>query len=126
FAAIDGRLDIFFLVSEHVSSNVLEIMLNSKDNTIGGTPLHFAILNHRTELIKLLCKCVECDVNIQDFEGNIPLHCAIRLQMPDIPSLLISAGSDLSIKNNEGLTPEELAKSLQITVGETKNDFIEI
>ena len=48
------------------------------------------------------------DVNIQDNNGNNPLHLASVYRSDDIVDLLLRNGSDPSIKNNDGRSYKEV------------------
>ncbi|XP_044139350.1 uncharacterized protein LOC122929742 [Bufo gargarizans] len=66
------------------------------------TPLHEAVRGRSIETVKLLIE-KGADTNLQDQEGNTPLHLASYLRPPSLSSAicqaLLKGGSDPSIKN---------------------------
>ena len=84
--------------------------VNARDGG-GSTPLHSAALHQRTDTTRLLLKS-GADINAADWSGNTPLHLAARLResweylLPKVEvgfiRLLLDAGADASIKNNDG------------------------
>ena len=86
----------------------------------GRTPLHWAALqgythfvNNRTvieeDVVELLIG-EGADVNAIDSIGRTPLHYASEMGYETITLALLHAGADLSIKDKENQTPEDLAK----------------
>lgn len=49
-------------------------------------------------------------VNVKDDNGDTPLHYAARHKSPIYAAILLDSGADNTIKNNQGVTPAELAK----------------
>jgi ankyrin repeat protein len=47
---------------------------------------------------------------VQDNEGYTPLHWACHCGNADIVEYLMSAGADVTIRNEEGLTPGQVAQ----------------
>lgn len=86
-----------------------------------STPLHLAIENGServaTDLVKQtkvisddkLAKSYPFDHDIQDKDGNTPLHLAAKYNNNLITEILLDRGADASIKNNEGQTAFDLA-----------------
>ena len=69
------------------------------------TPLHLACTWGQEKVVSALVEH-ECDINVQDAEGNTPLHVAILNQhSPIIEILLRQANIDLKAKNQVGQTP---------------------
>ncbi len=74
-------------------------------------PLHKAVFNNsvRILMVDLLIKN-GADVNKTNAQGEIPLHYAIRLSREDLVTILLRAGSDITIRGKrENKTPYELA-----------------
>ncbi|KAI6366356.1 hypothetical protein MCOR25_005171 [Pyricularia grisea] len=64
------------------------------------------------------------DLNVQDNEGNTPLHCLseeMRTQSENV-KLLVRAGASLNIQNNQGVTP--LSVALNLGMDETAKIFL--
>jgi ankyrin repeat protein len=64
-------------VLHEVRPHVFEIMVNERDKVKGHTPLHTAVVSNRTEIVALLIEW-GADTNIQDSDGNTPLHLALN------------------------------------------------
>ncbi|MEM1112301.1 MAG: ankyrin repeat domain-containing protein [Pseudomonadota bacterium] len=86
----------------------LAIDLNAVD--IGGsTALALQAFNKNTEVALLLIQR-GADVNISNHYGT-PLHIAISNDLKALAAALLEAGTDLALVDNEGRTPEELARA---------------
>ena len=107
-----------------------------------GTPLHYLVSlktdseekeSRRYQMIDLLDSY--CGINLQDINGNTPLHIVAMKDVNDIKAMkiLLSSGSfgfdtkNLEIKNNEGMTPLDLAspemkKTIYIALGQDNDD----
>ncbi|XP_076830157.1 nuclear factor NF-kappa-B p100 subunit isoform X2 [Brachyhypopomus gauderio] len=69
----------------------------------GCAPLHLAV---REGLVKVACTLItelKADVNACTFGGNSPLHLAASLGSPPLCSVLIAAGADKRLENDEPL-----------------------
>lgn len=74
----------------------------------GQSALIKAVQGGQAEAVELLIEH-GADVNLQDSEGNSALHHLSRLQNQEaIFKILVSAGADLSLKNNAGQEAREL------------------
>ena len=71
----------------------------------GYTAIHAAASYGHIELLRFLVKDREGDINIQDAEGDTPLH---MCELVDVARTMISEfGADVSVRNKEGLTAAE-------------------
>ena len=52
-------------------------------------------------------------VNTQDFEGYTPLHWAVESAALSVVQVLASAGADVFIRTNEGLSPVDFVENLK-------------
>lgn len=97
-AAADGRLDIvekLILLGENTA--------NSRDPN-GFTPIHAAASYGHINIIEYLINNGG-DINIQDNDGDTPLHHCENLEI--IKLLINKYNADYKIKNNEGLNVKE-------------------
>uniref|UniRef100_A0A673BS49 RHD domain-containing protein n=1 Tax=Sphaeramia orbicularis TaxID=375764 RepID=A0A673BS49_9TELE len=69
--------------------------INAPEQKSGSTALHLAI---RENLFKL-----KADVNACTYGGNTPLHLAASLGSPTLCSMLVAAGADKNMENDEPL-----------------------
>ncbi|XP_077584833.1 ankyrin repeat and SOCS box protein 9-like isoform X3 [Stigmatopora nigra] len=72
-----------------------------------GTPLHVACANRQVNAVKQLLDLGAC-VNISSL-GESPLHVSVRLQHPEMVSLLLDYGADTTLRNSDGKRPPDLA-----------------
>lgn len=77
--------------------------INAAEQKSGNTALHLAV---RENLFKVACTLItelKADVNACTFGGNTPLHLAASLGSPTLCSMLIAAGADKNMENDEPL-----------------------
>lgn len=67
---------------------------------------------HRTPSVELLKMLLDhgANANLRNFEGNTPLHFAVKTANKEIVSLLIANGADPNLKNKGGVSALDLAK----------------
>lgn len=78
----------------------------------GWTPLHWATFKPSMDCLALLL-AAKADPNIQNVDGESPLHVAAKLGHLDAQRALIKAGANLKLINKAGFTPADLAKARQ-------------
>ncbi|XP_056113190.1 nuclear factor NF-kappa-B p100 subunit [Rhinichthys klamathensis goyatoka] len=77
--------------------------INMPEQKSGCTALHLAV---RDNLLKLACNLItelKADVNMCTYGGNSPLHFAASQGSPPLCSMLIAAGADKRMENDEPL-----------------------
>ncbi|XP_037394444.1 nuclear factor NF-kappa-B p100 subunit isoform X2 [Pygocentrus nattereri] len=77
--------------------------INMPEQKSGCTALHLAV---KDNLFKVACTLItelKADVNACTFGGNSPLHLAASLGSPPLCSMLIAAGADKRLENDEPL-----------------------
>uniref|UniRef100_A0A671TDZ4 Nuclear factor NF-kappa-B p100 subunit-like n=1 Tax=Sinocyclocheilus anshuiensis TaxID=1608454 RepID=A0A671TDZ4_9TELE len=77
--------------------------INMPEQKSGCTALHLAV---RDNLLKLACYLItelKADVNMCTYGGNSPLHFAASQGSPPLCSMLIAAGADKRMENDEPL-----------------------
>eukprot|EP01108_Squamamoeba_japonica_P004949 TRINITY_DN3871_c0_g1_i1.p1 TRINITY_DN3871_c0_g1~~TRINITY_DN3871_c0_g1_i1.p1 ORF type:complete len:829 (+),score=305.83 TRINITY_DN3871_c0_g1_i1:127-2613(+) len=100
-----------------------------KQNKNKETALHYAMFNQqfRLPMARFLIRATtslqeeaenqedigESFVNTQNSKGETALHYGVRMSRPDVVQLLLSAGADISIKNEAGETASSLAATLR-------------
>ena len=81
----------------------------------GFPPSHKALDARWVEMLRALLD-MGADPNIRTrLRGDTLLHAAVRAQSVDIVALVVEAGGDVSVKNDNGLTPKGLAKQMPST-----------
>jgi uncharacterized protein len=86
--------------------------VNSQDEQ-GWTPLHFAAQSQSNEIVKQLL-AAGADLSRTDGHGNTALFRAVFSYVGDGTTikLLQAAGADPKAKNNHGVSPAELARTI--------------
>ena len=75
-----------------------------------GTLLHSACVSGKLEVVKMVIRKFQCDVNAQNTHGNTPLHVACEWGWFETMQLLVEQdGCDINILNNCGYSPFTLA-----------------
>ncbi|GHU77758.1 hypothetical protein FACS189462_0460 [Spirochaetia bacterium] len=104
-------LEIFFNEGKDAISLAIKggANVNEQDKK-GWSALHYAINYEDVSLIELLLKN-GANVDIQDVYGNTPLFRAVYNCKGDgtIIKLLLSYGADKKLKDNDGISPYDLA-----------------
>jgi ankyrin repeat protein len=113
----EGRSPLFYAAKDGDLAIVGELIrrgarVNAQDTNL-ETPLHFAVREFRVDVAKYLIEN-GANVNARDIHGNTPLSHAVfeSRGRGDMIALLLSAGADKSLKNDHGVSPQELAKSI--------------
>lgn len=68
------------------------------------TALHFAVINRRSNILKLLI-CYGADINAQDDNKESALHFAVYNNNMETVKILVESKIDINIKNYAGMTP---------------------
>ena len=79
-------------------------LVRFKDKS-GNTPLH--LCNNENIAKTLMQHGAGQQVNVSNVQGNTPLHCAFAFGGPNVADVILSAGGDMTKKNNNGLTPAD-------------------
>lgn len=79
-------------------------------NHIGQTVLHRAVWvwKAQKETVEILLE-YKADINVQDRDGNTPLHIAVNRENKELLKVLTKYKADTSIQNKEGETAYQLA-----------------
>ncbi len=106
YAAADAKPEFVELILKYNTN------INLQD-TNGWTALHFAAQSRSTEIAKMLIDS-GAKVDIPEVHGNTPLSIAVFNSKGegDLIKLLLSSGADPNKKNNYGVSPLNLAKSI--------------
>ncbi|KAG7203270.1 hypothetical protein KM043_010364 [Ampulex compressa] len=80
----------------------------------GNTPLYWAARAGHLDCVKELLNLPNSAVNVQNKMGDSPLHVAASHGHIDIINLLLESGADPTLKNNDGLTTEDLSSDTSI------------
>jgi len=104
---IKGIIRITFLSILLIHTACTKNKVSAQDKTNTETPkvdIHTAVLSNNTEAVKEHIKAGS-DINEKDkFGGSSPLISAAVFGKTEIAKMLIDAGADLNIQNNDGST----------------------
>jgi ankyrin repeat protein len=70
-------------------SKLPSIDINIKDDNYKETPLHIAVASQESEIVSILLKHPDIDVNAQNIRGETPLMYGIPVAQPEIIQLLL-------------------------------------
>uniref|UniRef100_W5LPT3 Nuclear factor of kappa light polypeptide gene enhancer in B-cells 2 (p49/p100) n=1 Tax=Astyanax mexicanus TaxID=7994 RepID=W5LPT3_ASTMX len=96
--------------------------VNTPEQKSGCSALHLAV---RENLFKVACTLItelKADVNACTFGGNSPLHLAASLGSPHICSVLIAAGADKRLENDEPLFSSSSSSDEEELVEQRENE----
>ena len=96
--------------------------INSTDK-LGNTCLHWACFYNNDKVLNFLLLCENININIKNKNGFTPLHFSILGNNIKAIKKLITAGGDISIKNNKNETCINLAEKKNYK--EIKNTIIQ-
>jgi ankyrin repeat protein len=112
-----GRTPLHYACRDGNSALCAELLAagaipNVSDDS-GWTPLHFAAQAQSAPVTKLLIKA-STDLDVRDGNGNTPLWRATMTSrgQGDVICLLRAAGADPCAKNNAGISPVSLARTI--------------
>mmetsp|Transcript_36987 Transcript_36987/g.96934 ORF Transcript_36987/g.96934 Transcript_36987/m.96934 type:complete len:219 (-) Transcript_36987:150-806(-) len=86
-----------------------KVSVNGLDKA-GSTPLHWAARGGHAECTAALLGSPGIMVDVQNKLGDTPLHGAAWKGQAQVIEMLIDAGADTMVRNNEGLTAYDLGK----------------
>lgn len=110
-----GNSCIYYsLMFRHPSSffwlwDVIDLAV-SELNSMKISPLHIAVANDQIDILDFSCQH-GCSMNQRNERGDTPLHYAAQKSNSGLSLALLSHGAFLSIQNNFGCCPSQLAKS---------------
>ncbi|XP_059422514.1 nuclear factor NF-kappa-B p100 subunit-like isoform X2 [Carassius carassius] len=85
--------------------------INMPEQKSGCTALHLAVRDNSLKLACYLITELQADVNACTYGGNSPLHLAASQGSPPLCSMLIAAGADKRMENDEPLFFQSLSSS---------------
>ncbi|KAM5142242.1 nuclear factor NF-kappa-B p100 subunit [Mantella aurantiaca] len=75
--------------------------INAAERKSGRSPLHIAVEMNNLNMAVTLTKKLGADVNAQTFGGNTPLHLAACMNSPVLTKMLVNAGANVLMENDE-------------------------
>ena len=107
----DGDTPLHILATRKVTlSNIIPLIkCNDPDvkNKLGNTPLHVACQNNNIEFATLLLADLQCNTNIKNDQGEIPLHLAVSKSLELVK--LVVTSETVNVQRNDGDTPLHIA-----------------
>jgi len=92
----------------------------------GTTPIHAAAANGLVSLLSEIVKKPKINLNVQNEFGNTPLHFAALNRKNECVKILVAAGADTKVKNNNNQTPLFEACSNIINEKEQEVDAVDL
>lgn len=94
--------------------DIIEILLENNanvalKNAAGETALHWAVMNGHEQVVSTLLHHGESDPNERQNKGKTALHLAAEKNDVNITKMLLRAGSDCNIKDQNKKTPSDVA-----------------
>ena len=108
----------------HVARLLLEKQadIGARDKLRGRTPLHWAAVKGNIEILKLFLDMrPKPNIDVTDSQHCTPIILALQYEHKEAVSLFSSAGADLSLANNEEMTP--LQAALHVEDGPCISDY---
>lgn len=84
--------------------------VHSTDPASQRAAVHYAAFWGHAHVIKYLIESCGCNVNVQDSEGDSPLHDAARFAHAEVVTALLAAGADKAMRNKAGMTALQVAQ----------------
>jgi hypothetical protein len=98
--------------------------IHAVEDYSGRSALHKAAFWGHTDVVGYLLE-LGLDVNARDYNGDTPLHDAARFAHEGVVRALLGCASvDTSVRNNDGLTPLEVAREYSASSVADKHDII--
>lgn len=106
------------IASEKGNKEVTQMLINAGANPNiqkpsglykGQTALHIASRINRIEIVELLVKAPNINLNIQDDTGETPLMIAAEKDNPEVTQILVSSGANPNVQKPGGLYKGETA-----------------
>jgi len=88
--------------------------VNAIDSSLGRTAVHFAVARNNVEALRYIVGAFhdKLDLNVQDFQGDTPLHLACRNGLEPIVEILCDGGASPTCgKNKAGKLPIDEART---------------
>ncbi|CAF0858490.1 unnamed protein product [Brachionus calyciflorus] len=104
-SAYGNQSKIIEILYEHVTDK--KKFLNSRNKKFQSA-LHIAVCKQHVDSVKILIE-LGANLNLQDCNGDTPLHDSILTQNDNILILLLNANADLTVLNNFDFNPIQYA-----------------
>jgi len=100
-AAMHGNVETVKKLSKIVDVHAVE--------SSGRSALHKAAYWGHEPIVRFLLDQCKLDINARDFNGDTPLHDAVKYHNTHVVEILLAGKADVKVKNKEGKDPLALA-----------------
>jgi len=109
-----GGNTIFHIVAENNYTDISNMLVDfglygNLPNMYGNTPLHIAAMCGHVDIARAYIQVCgdkyDIDIHVKNNNGNTPLHLATQNNREAVVKLLIDAGADVDLQNNNKRTP---------------------
>jgi len=83
--------------------------IHQLEKSSGRSALHKAAFWGHVDTVHYLAHDLKLNVNQQDYNGDTPMHDAVRFNHVDVVKALLSAGGNVNVKNKEGRNVYDVA-----------------
>jgi len=119
-AALNSENKIVFYLLRAAGEKDREMLTKQAESI-----LHLVVLNENIAALKFLINECNVDINLQDSDGNTPLHLAYCIDAVDIIEYLISVGCEQDITNLSGKLPAQMLDSDSEEENEIEKEIVE-
>eukprot|EP01080_Neovahlkampfia_damariscottae_P011598 gene11598-4841_t len=113
-AILNNSIDVIFELQSSVKLSETGMIDKADKSKNKWSPIHYAVQQNSIEGVKALEK-IGCNLNVQDVDGNTPLHIAVLKELFDVAKFLYGRVKQ-DIKNIDGDTVDSILKRTKFVI----------